>query len=128
MNLQSGSPTNQECTYINPHLKLSGMRKELPTINAYSIPEHANDSSRLLHSSTSFYQQTKQKIVERRVRLLFVMNATRIKKLRTIRSFHEDNARVVQDIVGDDCNYTANETARNIGHMKFILWCDYSAI
>jgi hypothetical protein len=50
------------------------------------------------------------------------------KKLRTIRSFHEDNARVVQDIGGDDCNYTANETARYIGHMKFILWCDYSAI
>ena len=54
------------------------------------------------------------------------MNATRLERsLRTIRSFHEDNARVVQDMGGDDCNYTANETARYIGPMKFILWCDY---
>jgi len=65
---------------IYAHLKLSRMRKELPTINAYSISEHANNSSRLLHSSKSIYQQTKKKIVERRLRLLFVMNATRLER------------------------------------------------
>lgn len=53
---------------IYAHLKLSRMRKELPTINAYSILKH------------KFYQQTKKKIVERRFRLLFVMNATRLER------------------------------------------------
>ncbi len=46
---------------IYAHLKLSRMSKELPTINAYSISEHANNSSRLLHSSTSFISRRKRK-------------------------------------------------------------------